>query len=77
MAQVVQYFGVDLKMSSPSKTWAGESEVEYSLEVENTGQQEETINLAVNEASGPGCSNTGAISVTLSDIISNCCTQRK
>jgi len=60
-------FGVDLKMSSPSKTWAGESEVEYSLEVENTGQQEETINLAVNEASGPGCSNTAAISVTLSE----------
>jgi len=60
-------FGVDLKMSSPSKTWGGESVVEYSLEVENTGQTNETITLTTNEASGPGCSNAGAISVTLSE----------
>ena len=60
-------FGVDLKMSSPSKTWGGESVVEYSLEVENTGQTNETITLTTSEASGPGCSNAGSISVTLSE----------
>ena len=60
-------FGVDLKMSSPSKTWAGESVVEYSLEVENTGQTNETITLTTSEASGPGCSNAASISVTLSE----------
>jgi len=60
-------FGVDLKMSSPSKTWGGESVVEYSLEVENTGQTNETITLTTSEASGPGCSNAASISVTLSE----------
>ena len=60
-------FGVDLKMATPSQTWAGESVVEYSLEVENTGQTNETITLTTSEASGPGCSNAAAISVSLSD----------
>jgi uncharacterized membrane protein len=60
-------FGVDLKMDSPSKDWSGESVVEFDLEVENTGQTNETITLTVNEASGPGCSNAGAITITLSD----------
>jgi len=60
-------FGVDLNMASPSKDWSGESVVEFDLEVENTGQTNETITLTVNEASGPGCSNAGAITVTLSD----------
>ena len=60
-------FGVDLNMASPSKDWSGESVVEFDLEVENTGQTNETITLTVNEASGPGCSNAGAITVTLSE----------
>ena len=60
-------FGVDLSMASPSKDWSGESVVEFELEVENTGQTNETVTLTTNEASGPGCSNAGAISVTLSD----------
>jgi len=60
-------FGVDLKMTSPSKDWSGESVVEFELEVENTGQTNETITLTTNEASGPGCSNAGEITVTLSD----------
>ena len=60
-------FGVDLKMASPSKDWSGESVVEFDLEVENTGQTNETITLTTNEASGPGCSNAGAITVTLSE----------
>jgi uncharacterized membrane protein len=61
-------FGVDLKMSSPSKTWSGESVVEFELEVENTGQTNETITLTTDEAnSGPGCSGAGALSVTLSE----------
>lgn len=60
-------FGVDLKMTSPSKTWSGESVVEFELEVENTGQTNETITLTTSEASGPGCSNPGAITITLSD----------
>ena len=60
-------FGVDLKMATPSKDWSGESVVEFELEVENTGQTNETVTLTVNDASGPGCSSAGAISVTLSD----------
>lgn len=60
-------FGVDLKMASPSKDWSGESVVEFELEVENTGQTNETITLTINEASGPGCSNAGAITVTLGE----------
>ena len=60
-------FGVDLKMSSPSKTWSGESVVEFEFEVENTGQTNETITLATSDASGPGCSNPAGISVSLSD----------
>jgi uncharacterized membrane protein len=60
-------FGVDLKMATSSKDWSGESVVQFELEVENTGQTNETITLTTNEASGPGCSNAGAITVTLSD----------
>lgn len=60
-------FGVDLKMANPSKDWSGESIVQFELEVENTGQTNETITLTQNEASGPGCSGAGALSVTLSE----------
>ena len=67
-------FGVDLKMASPSKTWGGESVVEYSLEVENTGQTNETITLTTSGISGSGCANSGEadqFTVTLSDTSVN------
>ena len=60
-------FGVDLKMATPSKDWSGESVVEFELEVENTGQTNETVTLTVNDASGPGCSSAGAITVELDE----------
>ena len=60
-------FGVDLKMANPSKTWNGESIVQFDLEVENTGQTNENITLTHSIESGPGCTGTGEISVTLSD----------
>lgn len=64
-------YGVDLKMEDPSKEWAGESIVTYQLEVENTGQINENISLAVNQASGPGCDTDNSIVVTLGETSVN------
>ena len=61
-------FGVDLSMEVSSKTWGGEETTEWSLIVENTGQQESTIDLSIdedNEASG--CSIPSGLSPQLSE----------
>ena len=61
-------FGVDLSMEISSKTWGGEETTEWTLVVENTGQQQATINLALaedNDASG--CSDPGGLSPSLSE----------
>ena len=60
-------FGVDLSMEVSTKTWGGEDTTEWSLIVENTGQNEATIDLSIdedNEASG--CSDPGSLSPELS-----------
>jgi len=69
-------FGVDLIISETgagkrSQTWAGETEMEYRIEVENTGQTNETVNLVVNERSDSGCGSASDFDVQLSDTSVN------
>ena len=66
-------FGVDLIIteSDRSKDWNGEEELDYRIEVENTGQTNETINLVVNEGNGPGCGSASSFTVTLSETSVN------
>ena len=66
-------FGVDLIISESerSQNWNGEEELDYRIEVENTGQTNATINLAVSEGTGPGCGSTSAFTVTLSETSVN------
>ena len=61
-------FGVDLSMEVSSKTWGGEETTEWSLIVENTGQQEATIDLSVtDDDEASGCSSDGWLSPELSE----------
>ena len=61
-------FGVDLSMVTPSKTWGGEETTEWTLVVENTGQQQATVNLALDEDnSASGCSDPDGLSPQLSE----------
>ena len=61
-------FGVDLSMVTSSKTWGGEETTEWTLIVENTGQQQATVNLALDEDSdASGCSDVGSLSPSLSE----------
>ena len=61
-------FGVDLSMTVSSKTWGGEETTEWTLVVENTGQQQATINLEYEEDnSASGCSDPGGLSPVLSE----------
>ena len=66
-------FGVDLIItdSDRSKDWNGEEELDYRIEVENTGQTNETVNLAVSEGDGPGCASASSFTVTLSETSVN------
>jgi uncharacterized membrane protein len=66
-------FGVDLTVNSGDKEqdWAGEDELTYRIEVENTGQTNETIALTVDENTGPGCGSTSEFTVSLSDTSIN------
>ena len=61
-------FGVDLSMVTSSKTWGGEETTEWTLIVENTGQQQATVNLALEEDnSASGCSDPDGLSPQLSE----------
>ncbi|MGA0380119.1 MAG: hypothetical protein ACO3NJ_04860, partial [Candidatus Poseidoniaceae archaeon] len=61
-------FGVDLSMVTSSKTWGGEETTEWTLIVENTGQQQATVNLVLDEDnSASGCSNPDGLSPELSE----------
>ena len=53
-------YGVDLTIEQPSKTWGGTTTVEWDVEVENTGQLEETVDLSVDSESGGGCSSSSS-----------------
>ena len=63
------FFGVDLTVNSADKEqdWAGEDELTYRVDVENTGQNNETIALSVEENNDPGCTSNSEFIVTLSD----------
>ena len=61
-------FGVDLSMVTSSKTWGGEETTEWTLIVENTGQQQATVNLALEEDnSASGCADPDGLSPHLSE----------
>ena len=67
------FFGVDLTVNSADKEqdWAGEDELTYRVDVENTGQNNETIALSVEENNDPGCTSNSEFIVTLSDTSVN------
>ena len=52
-------FGVDLTISESDRSveWEGEEQIEYRIEVENTGQSNATVNLAVSQLSDSGCAS--------------------
>ena len=60
-------FGVEVTMPATTKTWGGQSIVEYDVDVENTGQTNETIALTVEETDGAGCQNTDDLTVELDE----------
>ena len=60
-------FGVDLSMVVSSKTWGGEETTEWTLVVENTGQQQADVNLVVDEVTDGACSNPGSLTPSLSE----------
>lgn len=64
-------FGVDLTINDKNKNWNGEEEIDYLVEVENTGQSNQTVNLVVEEGTGPGCASTSSFTVTLSETSVN------
>ena len=64
-------FGVDLTINNKNKNWNGEEEIDYLIEVENTGQTNQTVNLVVEEGTGPGCASTSSFTVTLSETSVN------
>ena len=64
-------FGVDVIINNNEKTWSGEEEVDYLVEIENTGQTNETINLGVVEGTGPGCDSASEFTVSLSETTVN------
>ena len=53
-------YGVEMTVDNPHKTWGGTSTVEWDVEVENTGQLEETVDLSIDSESGSGCSNSAS-----------------
>lgn len=64
-------FGVDLTINNKNKNWNSEKEIDYLIEVENTGQTNQTVNLVVEEGTGPGCASTSSFTVTLSETSVN------
>ena len=64
-------FGVDLTIDESEKDWEGD-DVLYLVEIENTGQTNQTVNLDVTEKSGSGdCEPTSDFTVTLSESTVN------
>ncbi len=57
-------FGVDLTIDAPvNPTWNGEDEIEWEVEVENTGRVQETVELTVDPRSGSGCKSDGSLNI--------------
>lgn len=60
-------FGIDVIINNPDKNWNGEESIDYTIELENTGQSDANVNLALNDGTGPGCGSSSDITVTLSE----------
>ena len=58
-------FGVDLTVDAPHKNWAGETTIEWDVEVENTGRVQETVDLTVDPVGGSGCTSDGSMSINV------------
>lgn len=58
-------FGVDLTVDTPHKNWAGETTIEWDVEVENTGRVQETVDLTVDPVGGSGCTSDGSMSISV------------
>ncbi len=58
-------FGVDLTVENPSRTWGGQSTIEWDVEVENTGRVQETIDLSIDTVGGSGCTSDGSMSISV------------
>lgn len=61
------FFGIDVIINNPDKNWNGEESIDYTIELENTGQSDANVNLALNDGTGPGCGSSSDITVTLSE----------
>ncbi len=60
-------FGVDLTIDAPvNPEWEGEDEIEWMVEVENTGRVQETVELTVSTRSGSGCKSDGSLNIDVS-----------
>ena len=66
-------FGVDLIIAEAdrSKDWNGEEELDYRIEVENTGQTNETVNLGGERGNGSGMRFSVLVHQTLSETSVN------
>ena len=53
-------YGVEMTVDQPHRTWSSTSTVEWDVEVENTGQLEETVDLTIDSVSGSGCSSSAS-----------------
>ncbi len=61
-----QLYGVDLILDEPSQVLGKDNEVEWQVEIENTGRVEETVELSISEDDGPQCSSVSSISIDIS-----------
>jgi len=61
-----QLYGVDLILDEPSQILDKENEIEWQVEIENTGRAEETVELSISERDGPQCSSASSISIDIS-----------
>ena len=56
-------FGVELTVDTPHKTWAGETTIEWDVEVKNTGRVQETVDLTLDTVGGSGCTSDGSMNI--------------
>ena len=60
-----EVFGVELIVDQPSRTWAGESTIEWDVEVTNTGRVQETIDLTLEDITSGPCVSSSGFSVSV------------
>ena len=60
-------FGIDVIINNPDDQWEGDEAIDYTIEIENTGQSDANVNLALNDGTGTGCRSSSDLTVTLSE----------